>query len=265
MNLSMRLLVLVLCLAAPLAGRAGESADATVALDARVTLDALRATVDARLAGVSGTLKALAATGDVRSGDWARIREPLAALAASTPEQAAVWFARTDGSYFTVDKGLTGESLHERTYFPSLLAGRDVIGALVISKSTGARSVIVASPVLAGGKVVGAIGVSVDAVKLAASLQQSIGFPPRVIFYALDDQGRTALHRAGDLIFAFPSDMGSPTLGDAVKTMLTRPDGVVHYVYSGSARTALFQRSALTGWVIVLGQAHSPGAAKPAQ
>jgi len=33
----------------------------------------------------------------------------------------------------------------------------------------------------------------------------------------------------------------------------------VHYRYAGSERTALFQRSPLTGWVFVLGKAHSPG------
>ena len=71
---------------------------------------------------------------------------------------------------------------------------------------------------------------------------------------ATDEQGRTALHRAGELIFVFPSDVGSSTLSDAVKTMLSRPEGVVNYRYAGSEKTALFQRSELTGWVFVLGR-----------
>jgi len=79
-----------------------------------------------------------------------------------------------------------------------------------------------------------------------------------VVFYALDAQGQTALHRAGELIFAFPSDVGSPTLSDAVTTMLSRPEGVVRYRYAGSEKTALFQRSQLTGWVFVLGKSHPP-------
>ena len=60
----------------------------------------------------------------------------------------------------------------------------------------------------------------------------------------------------------FPSDVGSPTLGDAVKAMLSKREGVVAYVYSGSDKTAVFERSALTGWVFVLGKSHSP-AVKP--
>jgi hypothetical protein len=116
--------------------------------------------------------------------------------------------------------------------------------------------------VLVDGQVTGAVGVSLDAARLAASLEQAIRFPPDIVFYALDHEGRTALHRAGELIFVFPSDVGSPTLSDAVKTMLSKPEGVVEYQYAGSDRTAMFERSGLTGWVFVLGKSHPP-AVKP--
>ena len=232
------------------------SAETEFALDARVTLDAFRATVDARLEGMATATRVLAATEEARSGEWPRIRDPLGTLVTRLPEEAAVWYAKSDGSLFTVEKGATGDSLRDRAYFPSLLAGRDVVGALVISKSTGKRAVIVASPVVADGKVTGAVGVSVDAAMLAASIDRAIRFPPDVVFYTLDGRGQTALHRAGELIFAFPSDVGSATLADAVKTMLSQPEGVVHYHYAGNDRTAIFARSSLTGWTYVLGKAH---------
>lgn len=250
--------VALVALVALSASSAVQVADAepTFALDAGVTLDAFRATVDARLQGVLTATRLLAATDEVRSGDWARVRDPLGVLATNLPEQAAVWYAKADGSLFTVKEGATGETLRERAYFPSLLAGHDVVGSLVISKSTGKRSVIVASPVVAEGKVAGAVGVSLDAVLLAASIDRAVRFPPDVVFYTLDDRGQTALHRAGELIFAFPSDVGSATLSDAVKTMLSQPEGVVQYHYAGSDRTAVFARSPLTGWTYVLGKAH---------
>jgi methyl-accepting chemotaxis protein len=237
-------------------------ADDGFPLDARVTLHAYRAVVEARLEGVLGAARTLAATEEARSGDWARIRGPLEALAAGTDLEAAVWYARPDGGYSTVHEGATGQSLRDRAYFPTLLAGRDVTGALVVSKSTGKRSLIVASPVLVDGKVTGAVGVSLDATLLAASLDRAMRFPADVVFYALDAQGQTALHRAGELIFVFPSDVGSATLSDAVRTMLARPEGVVRYEYAGAGKTALFERSPLTDWVFVLGQSHPP-AAKP--
>lgn len=225
-------------------------------LDARIALEAFRSTVDARLQGVLTATRLLAAAEEVRAGDWARIRGPLGVLATDLPEAAAVWYAGSDGSLFTVEKGATGETLRDRAYFPLLRSGHDVVGSLVISKSTGRRSVIVASPVVTDGAMAGAVGVSLDAVLLAASVDRAIRFPPDVVFYTLDDRGQTALHRAGELIFAFPSDVGSATLSDAVKVMLSQLDGVVRYQYAGNDRTALFTRSPLTGWTYVLGKAH---------
>lgn len=239
-----------------LAPAAATPAEHEFDVNARVVLDAYQAAVDTHLAGVLTTLRTLAATEEARAGDWGRMRGLLAVLAEGEKERAAVWYAKPDGMYFTVEKGATGESLRDRAYFPALLEGRDVVGALVISKSTGKRSVIVAAPVLVDGKVSGAVGVSVDATQLAASLDRAIRLPADTVFYALDAQGRTALHRAGELIFAFPSDVGSPTLRDAVGTMLGRPEGVVHYEYSGSDKTAVFKHSALTGWVLVLGKSY---------
>lgn len=232
------------------------AAEPEFTLDARITLEAFRATIDARLQGVLTATRLLAATEEARSGDWARIRGPLGALATNLPEAAAVWYAKPDGSLFTVEKDATGETLRDRAYFPSLRAGQDVVGSLVISKSTGRRSVIVASPVITDGEMAGAVGVSLDAILLAASIDRAIRFPPDVVFYTLDDRGQTALHRAGELIFVFPSDVGSATLGDAVETMLSNPDGAVHYHYAGSDRTAVFARSPLTGWTCVLGKSH---------
>lgn len=259
MTRSPRVMACLFCLAtAPMLAAAATEGDPTFPTDARVTLDACRTAVEARIDGVRAATRVLAATEQVRSGDWTRMRGPLAVLADGVKENAAVWFAGPDGSYFTVEKGPTGESLRDRAYFPDLLAGRDVVGALVISKSTGKRSLIVASPVVVDGRVTGAVGVSLDAARLATSLDAAIRFPKDVVFYALDGQGQTALHRSGELIFAFPSDVGSPTLRDAVKTMLSTPEGVVEYVYSGSERTAVFERSELTGWVFVLGKSHSP-------
>ena len=260
MSRNLLLIGFLCCLAlAPFAVVGAESADRDFTMDARVTLDAYKAAVEARLDGVLAATRTLATTEEVRSGQWTRMSGPLSVLASNVQGQTAVWFALPDGSYFTVENGATGETLRERAYFPALLAGRDVVGALVVSKSTGQRALIVASPVLVDGKVTGAVGVSLDAAKLAASLDQSIRFPADVVFYAIDEQGQTALHRAGELIFVFPSDVGSSTLSDAVKTMLSRPEGLVHYRYAGSERTALFQRSQLTGWVFVLGKSHPAG------
>jgi len=244
-------------LAVPLVAGVAGSAEAGPALDARVALDAYRVAVEARLEGIRNAARSVAATEEARSGDWQRVQAPLAALASGVGEAAAVWFALPDGRYWTVGHGLAGQSLSDRAYFPTLAGGKEVVGALVISKSTGARALIVASPVLVDGKMAGAVGVSIDAAKLAAELDAAIRFPPHVVFYVLDASGETALHRAGELIFEFPSEQGSPTLSHAVETMLSSEEGIVPYEYGGSLKTAVFSRSPLTGWTFVLGIAQA--------
>lgn len=240
-------------LAGPLVAGPASSGEAAPVLDARIALDGFRATVEARLEGVRNATRSVAATDAARSGNWERVQVPLAAMKSSIGDAAAVWFALPDGRYWTAGHGLAEQSLRDRSYFPALLDGGEVVGVLVVSKSTGARALIVASPVLVEGKVAGAIGVSIDAAKLAAELDAAIRFPPNVVFYALDASGETALHRAGELIFAFPTEQGSPTLSHAVETMLASEEGVVPYEYGGSSKTAVFARSSLTGWVFVLG------------
>ena len=243
--------LLALLVLLPIAPSAN-AAEPGVTLDPRVALNAYSALVDQDFAHARDALRILSASENAKSGDWRRIQAPLATLAKSTPDSAAVWFARSDGSYFTVDAGKTDQNLRDRGYFPALMAGREVAGDLVVSKSTGKRSVIIAVPVRAGGGVIGALGVSIALEKVAAFVEDKIAFPDQVMFYALDGHGEIALHRQSTLLFEFAAQLGSPTLTEAVKEMLAKPEGVVRYEFEGAQRIAIFKRSNATGWVYAL-------------
>lgn len=239
--------------AASLAGGAlAAPMDETFPVDGHLALNGCRALVEAHLGGVLSALKSLARTGDARSGRWDRIRPALGVLAEDVTTEAAVWFAKPDGRYHTVEEGLSPETLGDRDYFSGLMAGRDVEGALVVSKSTGHRSIIVAAPVSRGGKVIGALGVSVRARLVGALVEAGLTLPDDLVFYALDATGRTAIHRDPEKMFVFPSDLGNPGLAWAVTTMLASDAGSVDYDFEGRHRTALFVRSAATGWRFVL-------------
>jgi len=233
-----------------------QHADTSFTLDARSSLGAYRAMAETQLESVLGELTVLASTAEVSSGDWARIGPLLKRHSQRLSIAAAVWFAEPAGSYYTVATGLVaGQTLRDREYFPTLMAGHDVEGQLVISKSTGERSIIVGTPVWRDGHVVGALGVSVSVEKLAAWIDARLELPPNVVFYALDSAGRTALHRDSALMFEFPSDMGSESLAAAVQMMLGKPAGTVRYTFRDAHKVAAFERSTTTGWVFVLGQA----------
>lgn len=228
------------------------AAESGLKLDPTIALNSYMALVEQKIMDTRTELRILAASENAKSGDWNRIKGPLAILAKNTPMSAAVWFAQTDGSYFTVAGGLTNQNIRSRGYFPALLAGKEVEGALVISKSTGKRSTIVAVPVHADGRVIGALGVSIAMEKIAALVDAKIGFPKQVMFYALDDRGEIALHRESALLFEFARKLGSPSLTNAVDEMLTKPKGIVHYEFQGAKRTAIYKRSEVTGWVFAL-------------
>jgi hypothetical protein len=218
----------------------------------QATLGAYRGMVEEHLTGVLNTVKALAATEDVQSADWDRMRGALAALAGRTPDAVAVWFAKPDGSYYTVAKGATGLNMSDRSYFPPLMAGKDVNDSLVLGRSTGERQIVVGTPVMQGGRIVGAVGAAISAVKLSTLVDQRMTLPANMAFYALDSQGKTALHRDPALIFQYPADLGDPSLAAAVRKMLAAPEGVVHYSFRGVAKTAHFQKSAVTDWVFAI-------------
>lgn len=236
------------------AGLPAQASDDVFAIAAPVAVKAYTAVIEEHLAGILTALKLAARAQEARSGNWEEVKPLLAVLAGGVQTEAAVWFARSDGVYDTVDSGRSDQNLKDRSYFPDLLAGKDVLGPLVISKSTGHRSVIVAAPVSEGAAVVGALGVSVRARLLSGLMTTRAGMPDDLIFYALDPTGKAALHRDPDRMFHFPSDMGDPSLDKATQEILAADSGTARYELLGKTRVVVFTRSSLTGWKFVLGR-----------
>jgi hypothetical protein len=220
--------------------------------DLRLLLNGFTALSEERIEGILRGLHILSSTEEVRSGEWDEMKGLLTEFSNSGIAPTAVWFARPDGSYYTVEKGLTGLDLTDRPYFSSLMEGRDVAGDLVVSKSTGRRSAVIAVPIMKGRKVIGSLGASISLEEMSGMLERKMGLPKDMIFYALDSKGRTSLHRISSLIFAFPSDMGSKSLREAANEMLSKQEGVVSYDFFGR-KVVAFRKSQLTGWVYAIG------------
>ena len=223
-------------------------------VDARVALHGLRALAEWRLRDVAGALKLLASTSQVKSGDWKTMKPLLASFGNTGIPANAIWFVLPTGYYYSVEKDYTGLNLSERSYFPGLMAGQSVLGTLVISLSTGKRSVIIAEPVLNDiRQVIGGVGVSYSVDQHSLEIDYQMQLPAQTVFYALDLNGQTALHRDPALMFEYPSDMGSPSLRSAVLEMLAKESGTVTYVFRQMCKTIFFERSSLLGWVFALG------------
>jgi len=165
-----------------------------------------------------------------------------------------LWFVRPDGTYFASAAGLADPKLSDRAYFPKLMAGEGVCGELVISKSTGKKSVILAVPVRQGERVVGGLGASIFVDDLSRLLNERLKLPPGSLFYALTRDGVTAFHIDPTRDFVDPRQLQNPALSDAVETILSRTAGEVTYEFNGSPRPVVFNTSALTGWRVVFGR-----------
>ncbi len=253
------LLVLAACVlvSAPmLAQQAAQAvpAPAEPMVSSRVVLSGLIALTESQLAARVGTLEALASTDEARSTSWKRIGPLLEGLAWIQDSSAVAWFMLPDGSYYVTGQGLASGNLKDRPYFPEVMAGRNSVGTLVISKSTGRDVVVVAVPIKnTKGTVSGALGASIYLDSMSDWLAGALTLPSDLVFYALDPQGNTALHVKTEHVFQDAANQGSPTLTQAVKTMLAQDHGTVSYDFEGTTRQVMFQAAPLTGWKFALG------------
>jgi len=218
-----------------------------VGKDAQSLLSAFMSYTDLRMKSVQQSLEVLAATSEVKSGQWETMKG-LVELYQKLDGKLVVWYVLPDGRYYTADKGLMDVKLSDRSYFPDLMAGKKIAGSLVVSKSTGQRSAVTAIPIEQGGKVVGGIGVSLFLDKLADDVNSVLGLRPELAFFALAPGGRTTLHRNTDRHFLDPRELGSETLKKAVNEMLSKDAGEVTYFFDNVDKEVIYRTSPLTGW-----------------
>lgn len=218
----------------------------------RLFLNSFASLAEGHIDMVLHSLKVVSSTDEARSGQWEKMKGVLAEFKTDRIKASAVWFMLPDGSYYIAGRGLTDQNLSDRPYYPRLMAGGEITGDLVISRSTGKRSAVVAVPIKRDGKIIGALGTSLDLEEISRMLDKEMGLPETMFFYALDQRGQTSLHRTSALLLAYPSDMGSRSLTKTVGEMLARPEGMVTYDFYGE-RTVVYRKSPLTGWVFAIG------------
>lgn len=221
--------------------------------DAHAALGAFRGMVEEHIEGIVRTLRLVAETKEAKSAKWDEMKPLVVRVGEDLPTDATTWFALPDGSYYASQTAeMTDQNLKDRAYFPNLMAGKEVFGDLVISKSTGHRSVIVAVPVRAGDKVVGALGVSLRVRLLSELVDKDMRLPDSMYFYALERDTRIALHRKADRMFKTPSDVGDEALGEEFKRELKRDSGSFEYTLAGKKIAVIFERSPMLGWYFFL-------------
>lgn len=218
-------------------------------VDGKIALHSLMSLSDVHLLKLADALKILARTEAARSGEWKRVRVPLAEVSHMNVP-AVYWFAHPDGSYWTLGEGHVAAGLSDRKYFRRLLDGQNVMGDLVVSHSTNRNTAIVAVPVRgANNSIVGALGCSVYLDSLSALIRSEMGVPENgLFFYSFDAKPLVALHADPAIIFIEPMKQEDEGLQQAFRQMLSGKEGIVKYVFRGARRTVLYCKSPVTGW-----------------
>jgi Cache domain len=231
---------------------AGSAAAPVFTVDGSVALASLISLADNHFETMGDTLITMAASPAAASGDWSQI-EPELRKAASVNVAAIVYYANTDGVYWTITGGKQPTTIADRPYFKRAMAGQRTIGDLVQSRSTGKAVAVLALPVTGkDGKVNGMLGASIYLDQLSTLLVDEMRLQPGMVFWALDPHGTIALHSDTSNVFAQPGKM-TPALAKVTAKMLSENSGSETYVYKGRTRTVIFRKSPLTGWTYGFG------------
>jgi methyl-accepting chemotaxis protein len=205
--------------------------------------------VEEHTEGILHSLRIVAASAQARSGKEGEYKPLLMRLSQDISTDATAWFVYPDGRYFaTEEAGMTDQNLKDRPYFPTLMGGKETFGDLVISKSTGHRSVIIAVPVSVDGKVIGAVGVSLRVRLLSELVDKHMALPATSYFYALERDTRIVLHRKAERMFQTPSDVGDEALGEEFKKVLKQDHGTFEYTLQGKKIASIYEFSPDLGW-----------------
>lgn len=171
-------LLLVMCIAGMTA-----QAQEEFCLDAAFGARMIEQLAEAYIGGLIDAMHVMAATADLRTGNWEQMRDLLAQF--EKPELSYnAWFLKPDGSYYKVKGGLASANLSDRAYFPKVMTGETTIGDLVISRSTGRKSMILTVPIFNGPTVIGALGVTLYLDDFSYFLEDKLQLPESISFFA---------------------------------------------------------------------------------
>ncbi len=221
-------------------------------IDAMTVVGAGATLIENHLKHVITSLRLIAAAPSTRSGIWPEIRPGLQMLTESVP--GAALYIEPDGGYYNVESGYTGLNLSDREYFVPLFNKQEIHGALIHSRSTGKKSVLIAVPAIENDEVTGAVALSIFLDDFQEMISESLNLPTDYLWYVLNEKGSTVLHPRTDFVFMNPAEEGGPSMLQAVQTITTENEGHTNYYFAGRNTHILFKKIPFNNWRIILGK-----------
>lgn len=254
--MKVRLLLSAFCVAAMFSSTAAAATPPTsFPVDARIAVASLAAIVDGHMRTLEDSLDLVAASDEARSGDWNRIK-PLLARASKINVEAGLAYAQPNGEFWTVQLGRQTANIADRPYFKTAMAGKTVVGAMVMSRSTGRPVANIAVPVEdANGKVTGIVIGAVYLDSLSKLVQQEMALNAADIFFSFNADALVGINWDQKQIFLEARKL-SPDIDRAFGQMLAHDSGVESYTHRGKVRTVVYRKSGYTNWWYAFGVVH---------
>jgi methyl-accepting chemotaxis protein len=145
----------------------------------------------------------------------------------------------------TISQKLLGANLQTREYFQKAMGGQDFISSPLFSVDKGEAVFVIATPVRAGGKIVGVMAAGVTIGQFSKQFVAPLNTPAGYAFIVSPD-GLALAHPDPTLIGKFnlfkDTDYGSRIAGQS--------SGSLDVVSLGAPKLILFEKSEKTGWVL---------------
>jgi hypothetical protein len=179
-----------------------------LSLDVAFGVRVIARLAEAYIGGLVDAMHVMTATANLRTGDWDQMQGLLAQFQESELSYDA-WFLKPDGTYYKVESGLASANLSDRGYFAKVMAGETTQNDLVVSRSTGRKSMVLTAPIFNGPTVIGALGVTLYLDDFSAFLADKVRLPESVRFYGYDtDDLVICVHSNPDLLLEPESSSG---------------------------------------------------------
>jgi methyl-accepting chemotaxis protein len=164
---------------------------------------------------------------------------------------AAFVCAGTDGMAFAAtDSSYAKLSMADSEYFKTALGGTTNVGQAMLSKVTGKPVVPVASPIVSGGNVAGAMVLVLD-VRFLSFLVANEKVGKSGYAFVMDGTGLIIAHPVAENVFK-TNLSGLVGAKEFAKKATSGGSGVARYVFQGQREVAGFSPVLSTGWSVVL-------------